>query len=1094
MSERTTIGIYRVLRMLGQGGMGEVYLAQDPRLGREVAIKVLGARALGSEEARRRFEREARTAAQLSHPNIVHIYEVGDDDGVAYIVMERVEGRTLRDLIAEGPLSVERVLHLAEGIADGLAAAHERGIVHRDIKPANILVEPSGRPRILDFGLAKALDAGAEDASGADDDRSTISHITQARKVMGTVAYMSPEQAAGKPLDPRSDVFSFGVLLYQMCSGHLPFEGDSDITTLVAILRDSPASLSSWSRDVPVELERIVFRCLEKRAEDRYQVTGELLEDLRAMCRDADWHASRTRTTDKMRAAAAALRVETRQHAAAERRWARISAFAAVIAAGLALVLFPLAGSKWKTQASDPLDAVRAGRTSIMPVPPVPALPPSAASTPDPLEVRLEQLGPSVEEIRFAVEQAVHAHKDAFRALRGLPTEMGGGDGTRVLAILGFRNQTGDASLDWVSSGLPEILITDLSDLDGIRLVGTRKMSDLAARAGASWEKGVPPKLGWRLAQEADADLLLTGSLFKNSEGLRLDASLEDMRDGTVVFSEKQLGDDVFELADELTKSLRSRVGKAPAAAESASAAAVSPVTSSVPAMAEFTRGMTEFNRFESAQAIPHLQKAVRLDPEFLLARLRLLQCYRQEGRRAEARDQIQFLQQRKERLGRKYAELVELYAADEQMSLERILRAAQALERDAGDDPEIGIIVCRMRARIGKLQGDEDKTAEALDCLRQIYAKDPLFAPAVQAYATALDLTDQREKAIALLADYVKARPEDPRMRTLYAQALQNDHHLESAARELEAAVEQRPQDSFVLSALAELSRRLEHFEDAEKWLSRLLQTKNLPALVKAATQEAQLQAARGHIDAALAVARKGAALARTGGDPVAAVKLQTQAADLLLALGRTEEAWKLSEQFLQAAPNKDTVLSVDAAVYAYAAGHRERAEELQERALAALDGDAAQKLSGIFEQSLELAESTADGDVDTAIPLAESVRRAEPESLYYPLVRLALEKGKLDWAIGYLRAWLSRSSDPSDPCRIFVHYLLGQAEQANGRPREAMAAYREFLHWWKDGDRSIEAIPDAEKRLASLEKNCAASGKPECAEAATAAPRNPG
>jgi serine/threonine protein kinase/tetratricopeptide (TPR) repeat protein/TolB-like protein len=1065
MSERTKIGLYRVLRLLGQGGMGEVYLAEDPRLSRQVAIKVLNARALGSEEARQRFEREARTAAQLAHPNIVHIYEVGEDDGVAYIVMEHVEGRTLRDLIAQGPLSSESILHLAEGIADGLTTAHERGIVHRDIKPANILVDPAGRPRILDFGLAKALAADSDQKESAEEDRSTISHITQARKVMGTVAYMSPEQAEGHTLDHRSDIFSFGVLMYQMCSGHLPFEGDSDITTLVAILRDTPASLSAWSASVPEELERIVFRCLEKRPEDRYQLTSELLEDLRSLSRDAAWQSNRTRTTEKMRAAAALLRTQTRDRAVAERRWGRISGVAAVAAAALALLLFPLLGSSLKKTVTSRMPPEATG-ASVAPVPPVPPIPSSVS------EMNLEQFKPQVEEIRSAVQEAFQAHRDAMRGLRGLPAEEAERE-VRVLAILGFRNHTGDASLDWVSSGLPEILITDLGDVEGIRLVGTRKMSDLAARAGATWEKGLPPKLGWRLAQEAGADLLLTGSLFKNSEGLRLDASLEDMRDGTVVFSEKQVGTDVFALADGLTKSLRERLGSTAAPEKEGPG---SPVTSSAPAMAAFTEAMTDFNHLETAQAIPHLEKAVRIDPEFLLARLRLLQCYRQEGRRAEARGHLRFLQQRKERLGRKYAELVDLYAADEEMSLERTLRAAEELEQDAGDDPEIGLIVCKFRTRIGKLLGDAGKTAEGLDCLRGIYTKDPLFAPAVQAYAMALDFVEQRPKAIALLADYVKARPEDARMRTLYAQALQNDRRLESAARELEQAVEQRPQDTTVLTALTELYRRLERFEDAEKWLSRLTQGKSLPAILKAAFQEAQLQAARGHVDAALAMARKGSSLALSGGDPNTAVKLQLMAAEVLLALGRAEAAWKLGEEALATTPSKDSVVVVDVAIYAWAAGQERRARELGQRALQAVGGDATEKLEPYFEQLLDLAEATSGGDLEEAIPLAEALGKSEPELMYFPIVRLALAQGKAEWAAGYVRPWLERRTDPSDPCRIFAQYLLGLAEEARGKSAEAASAYRDFLHWWKDGDRAITEIADAQQRLAALEKAGAA------------------
>jgi len=285
-----TLAHYRILSLLGKGGMGEVFLAEDTRLHRKVALKVLLPEVAGDTEKLARFVQEARAASALSHPNAAHIYEIGEADGRHFLAMEYIEGQTLEtklavDKTAGEPLPMADLVAIAAQVADALDAAHARGIVHRDIKPANLMIDPRGHVKVLDFGLAKILPvSGTEIPSSS---QLATQFLTSGGVVLGTVSYMSPEQALGRDVDHRTDLFSLGVVLYQMASGKLPFAGSSAQETLARILQSPPDALARLNYELPEEFERIVKKCLEKDRERRYQSARELLVDLRSLERTA---------------------------------------------------------------------------------------------------------------------------------------------------------------------------------------------------------------------------------------------------------------------------------------------------------------------------------------------------------------------------------------------------------------------------------------------------------------------------------------------------------------------------------------------------------------------------------------------------------------------------------------------------------------------------------------------------------------------------------------------------------------------------------------------------------------------------------------
>ena len=560
-----SLGRYRIVEEIRRGGMGAVFRAMDTKLNREVAIKVLPPELMADADRKRRFLQEAQTASQLENPHVGVIYEVDEIDGVSFIAMELIRGYPLNDDLVRGPLPMMRSLEIAGEIAEGLAHAHDKGVIHRDLKPGNVMVTPQGHAKIIDFGLAKLVET-----LGSAGDADTVQALaTEPGVVMGTTAYMSPEQAAGRRVDYRSDIFSFGVVLYQMVSGRLPFSGPSSVDTMHAILHAPAPSLADVTPGLPAEtvgdLERLLAKCLEKDPEARYQGMRDVIVDLRAVRRHMDSGA----VSGALSASApnAAMGVASSAPHVVSRRIPVAVIAATAIAIAAAVVLWSYFGRREGAITSD----------------------------------------------------------------RSKPS----------IAVMYFQNHTGNAQLDWLKTGLTDMLVTDLSQSADVEVLSTDRLYQILRELNRHNDPVLSFETVQQVARRAGVDSVLIGNYVKAGETIRINVTLQDTADGRILSSERvdATGEsNLFPTVDDLTRRLRTSfalpvtktanrtlIDPPGASASSGMFRNLSEVTtSSAEAYRFYAQGIDLHQRGREEEAVPLFEKALNIDPEFALALTKL--------------------------------------------------------------------------------------------------------------------------------------------------------------------------------------------------------------------------------------------------------------------------------------------------------------------------------------------------------------------------------------------------------------------------------------------------------------------------------------
>ncbi len=976
--------------------MGEVYLAEDSKLGRRVAIKVLPERIAKRQNSLDRFSREASAVGALNHPNIVTIHGLEEADGLRLIVMELVEGETLANMLPEEGLPADRFLTIAIPLAEAVAAAHTHGVIHRDIKPANIMVNAEGRVKVVDFGLAKLRPDLAESSGIAQPTLTREGHL------VGTVTYMSPEQLRGEPADARSDVFSLGTVLYEMATGHHPFDGDTQPVIISSILCHDPKQITDVREQFPARIGAIVDRCLLKEPDKRFTDAGALYQALLGLKQALD--EERILRRAKNSGASRARRAAT-----------------ALTAIG-ALVTIVMVGR-------------RTHESSVS------TNPPAANGAP---------LGPSVDTPAPA---------------------------RPPVAVLRFRNLRHDPELEWLKTGLTDMLITDLSQSEAFQVLNSEHtyevLKELEPLENSDDQLS---EMIQSVAEHTGAVSVVSGSFVRAADTYQISFKLHDAVTGEVVLTDRlqATGEaSLFATIDELSRAIRTRLETAGGTLES-DRDLDKVTTASLEAYRYYVEGRNLRDQGKLQEAVPLLEKAVELDPRFAMAWVRLAVVQRAIGLVGDAQHSFERAFEHVERLPDRERYYVEgQYYSDQRATYGKAIAALlRALKIDPGHNSARYTLVS-LYTYLGRID-EAGKHLEVLRNHRPAIAGTSAFLGYVHA------VLNEEAATLKVLKEVCAREPDSWFNRATlgwYQMLFQRFDEAESTLVQTELL---RPGALHVARTRFDSAVLRSDWAEAARLARISLSSPDAFDRTEGHLDTARLSLLRGHGDQAIRQFLTDPDLGTHS--PRAAAQRAVNAADTLLLLGRAAEAAELADAAIRDAPNDwpgRTGLYLGALAQEEL-GQQQTADRLAAQFTELVDPDLSQ-IEVRQAHHLKGQLALARGDLATARnALNEAEKRLLPRGINW---RIVPEHVAIWWSLATTAQtasddeeaiyWFRRIADCTseyltDPIRyVRSFFQLGQLYTRRGETDLARVAFTQFLEFWEDGTIDREAVAEAREAL---------------------------
>ncbi len=928
---------FRIVDKLGEGGMGQVYVAEDEKLGRRVALKVLAPEMADNPHRLERFRREARALAALSHPNIVTVHSVEEDGAVHFLTMELVEGTTLSRRILSRGMPLDRLFAVAVAVADALAAAHEAGITHRDLKPDNVMIDAKGRVKVLDFGLAKRAPAGRD--AEPDAGQQTTLALTEDGRILGTMPYMSPEQLMAGAVDARSDIFSLGIMLYEMATGGRPFAGANPAQLISSILRDHPASVTDVRIELPRHLGRIVRRCLEKDPERRYQSVLDVRNELQDLWREIESGEATTASGVLPEGGKRNAGVAAPRKGKAGRRW-----LPAAVAVAAALV------------------AIAAGYLQSRPG-----------------------------------EEPV-----------GAPATVAAPAAEHSLAVLYFQNLGNDPQLDWLRSGITDLLVTDLSQSPEIDVLSTGRLYQILKELDVLDEPAHSFAVVKDVAERGGVQSVVRGSYARAGEVLRVAFTVEDAASGAILESDHVDGrgeESLFDVVDRVTAGIRRSFEVERPAAAGDTVRAVT--TSSLEAWRYFSEAGALQWQSKRRDVIALLEKAIEIDPQFALALANLGTAHRGLGHTARAREYT-----------RRAVELANRLPLDDRHAVEAIFYASRwaTLDRavDAfGEGLRLYPDRTALRNNLAEVYTYLERYDEAIGEYSALIDDGTTFPGNYTAIANVYAGQGRFETGYQILLSFAEGHPDNWFTQFWLGWLLTEWGKLDQALERFQRAASLRPREVFV------------HYG---RWRTQVLRED---------WQQAELEAARMREMADLFARWRGA----------------VSTARNLTYRGRSEEALRFFDQAIGADPEPGPFTALSHCWKAELLLQRGEADQaLPETDLARQAGlEEWPELLGLFLAALanqELGREVKASELESELRQRVVARPnvVEQRQLHHLSGRLALARGDLAAAVRALRD--AESLLPPEgieahwhvyPVHVAIWSALGEAELAAGRPEAA-------------------------------------------------------